>query len=87
MLHRSAEVVIVLRNRGIESYKHAEYGNTIFIHRIIRDDGTTAYKIKGTSGTQAIQYTCVHLHIGDSRSVLYSSCTYIYMWIASKYPF
>lgn len=69
MFHRSAEVVIVLRNRGIESYKPAEYGETIFIHRIIRDDGTTAYKIKGTSGTNIFVFT----------SVLYSSYTYIYM--------
>lgn len=83
MLHRSAEVVIVLRNRGIESYKPTEYGDTIFIHRIIRDDGTTAYKIKGTSGIQAIQYTCVHLHIGDSRSVFYSSYTYIHLHVDS----
>ena len=49
--HRSAEVVITLRNRGIESYKPADYGDTVTVHCTIRDDGTTSYKIKAANGT------------------------------------
>ena len=48
--HRSAEVVLTLRNRGIESYKPADYGDTVTVHRTIRDDGTTSYKIKAANG-------------------------------------
>ena len=55
---RSAEVIITMRNRGIESYKPDEYGDTIIVHRTIRDDGTTAYKIKGADGTSTCKCAC-----------------------------
>lgn len=48
-------MVITLRNRGIDSYKPADYGDRVTVHRTIKDDGTTAYKIKAANGI-AIQY-------------------------------
>ena len=47
---KMAEVVVTLRNRGSESYRPEEYGNSITVVRQIRDDGTGSYKIKGEKG-------------------------------------
>ena len=49
-LRRSAEVVITLRNRGMDSYKPDEYGDSVSVHRTIKNDGITAYKIKAANG-------------------------------------
>ena len=51
---RSAEVIITMRNRGSDSYKPADYGRKVIVHRVIRDDGTTQYKIKGADGNAYI---------------------------------
>ena len=54
---RSAEVIITMRNRGLDSYKSADYGRKVIVHRVIRDDGTTQYKIKGADGN-----ACKYIH-------------------------
>ena len=45
-----AEVTVTLRNRGSESYRPEEYGESITVVRQIKDDGTGNYKIKGHRG-------------------------------------
>ena len=47
---KMAEVTVTLRNRGSESYRPEEYGNSIMVVRQIKDDGTGSYKIKGERG-------------------------------------
>jgi chromosome segregation ATPase len=47
---KMAEVTVTLRNRGSESYRPEEYGDSITIVRQIKDDGTGSYKIKGEKG-------------------------------------
>ena len=39
-----------MRNRGDDSYKMTEYGDTVTVHRTLRDDGTTNYKIMAANG-------------------------------------
>ena len=46
----SAEVIIHLRNRGIEAYRHDMYGDSIVVERQIRADGASHYKIKSVKG-------------------------------------
>ena len=46
----SAEVIIHLRNRGIEAYRHDMYGDSIVVERQIRADGASHYKIKAVRG-------------------------------------
>ena len=48
---------MTLHNRGRESYSPEAYGNKVIVHRIIRDNGTSTYKIKGTDG---MYYTCIY---------------------------
>ena len=55
-------MIVTLRNRGGESYKQDEYGDKVVVHRTIRDDGTTTYKIKGAHGTY-ISYAYTHIHV------------------------
>ena len=47
---KMAEVTVTLRNRGSESYRPEEYGESITVVRQIKDDGTGSYKIKGKKG-------------------------------------
>ena len=51
-----------MRNRGMESYKPDEYGDTIIVHRTIRDDGTTAYKIKAANGMYMCYVACKNVY-------------------------
>ncbi len=46
----NSKVLVHLRNRGHEAYKPEEYGDTIICERVIKEDGTTAYKIKSENG-------------------------------------
>ena len=39
-----------MRNRGLDSFKADDYGDTVTVHRTIKDDGSTAYKIKAADG-------------------------------------
>ena len=47
---KMAEVTVTLRNRGSESYRPEEYGESITVVRQIKDDGTGSYRIKGQKG-------------------------------------
>lgn len=47
---RSSQVLITLRNRGGDAYRHDVYGDSILVERIISSDGTGSYKIKNSSG-------------------------------------
>lgn len=66
-----AEVIIHLRNRGQDAYRHDVYGDTIVVERHIRSDGTGTYKLKsgGNSGTvvstkkDELQHMLDHLNI------------------------
>ncbi len=51
---RYSKVVVHLRNRGHEAFKPELYGDTIICERVIRDDGTTAYKVKSEDGEKTI---------------------------------
>ncbi len=46
----NSKVLVHLRNRGHEAYKPEEYGDTIICERVIKEDGTTAYKMKSEKG-------------------------------------
>jgi recombinational DNA repair ATPase RecF len=48
---KSAEVILTMRNRGLDSYKPDEYGDSMTVHRTIKTDGTTSYKIKAANGS------------------------------------
>lgn len=39
-----------MRNRGLDSYKADDYGDSVTVHRTIKDDGSTSYKIKAAGG-------------------------------------
>ena len=41
-----------MRNRGLDSYKPDDYGDSVTVHRTIKTDGTTSYKIKATNGVR-----------------------------------
>ena len=51
---RHSEVIVHLRNRGHDAYRHDVYGDTIVVERHIRSDGTGTYKLKSgsTSGNR-----------------------------------
>jgi hypothetical protein len=46
-----ALIVIKLRNRGTEAYKHSEYGDSIVVERRIGREGGNSYKLKDHTGT------------------------------------
>ncbi len=46
----SAEVSVVLRNRGVEAYLPDKYGDKICVVRTLKVDGTGSYELKGESG-------------------------------------
>lgn len=45
---RTAEIVIKLRNRGEDAYKHDIYGDSIIIERKLSQDGSGSYKLKSS---------------------------------------
>ena len=45
-----AEVVISLRNSGVEAFKPDKYGKRFTVVRCIKQDGTGSYEIKGANG-------------------------------------
>ncbi|XP_070194388.1 structural maintenance of chromosomes protein 6-like isoform X1 [Littorina saxatilis] len=47
---QTAEVEIHLRNRGLDAYKHDQYGDKIIIHRKISADGGARYSLKSERG-------------------------------------
>ncbi|KAK3091708.1 hypothetical protein FSP39_022054 [Pinctada imbricata] len=47
---QTAEVEIVLRNRGPDAFKHSEYGDAIIVNRKFTADGGSHYKIKSKTG-------------------------------------
>lgn len=47
-LYRTAEIVIKLRNRGPDAYKHDIYGDSIIIERKLSQDGSGSYKLKSS---------------------------------------
>eukprot|EP00731_Ephydatia_muelleri_P016543 Em0009g967a len=69
-----SEVIVHLRNRGHDAYRHDVYGDTIVVERHIRSDGTGTYKLKsgstsGNRGTivstkkEELQHILDHLNI------------------------
>lgn len=55
---KMAEVTVTLRNRGSESYRPEEYGESITVVRQIKDDGTGSYRIKGHKGKK-VGFLCL----------------------------
>ncbi|OWF41408.1 Structural maintenance of chromosomes protein 6 [Mizuhopecten yessoensis] len=47
---QTAEVMIKLRNRGPDAYKHEEYGNSIIVERKFARDGGSHYRLKSEDG-------------------------------------
>lgn len=43
-------MIITMRNRGLDSFKLEEYGQQLVVHRTLKDDGGTAYKLKAANG-------------------------------------
>ena len=48
---RHSEVIVHLRNRGHDAYRHEVFGDTIVVERHIRSDGTGTYKLKSGSSS------------------------------------
>ena len=48
--YRTADVEIKLRNRGLDAFKHDEYGDAIIVHRKFNNDGSSQYKLKSKDG-------------------------------------
>ena len=47
---RSGDVEIKLRNRGVDAFKHDEYGDSIIVQRKFSNDGGSSYKLKAKNG-------------------------------------
>ncbi|XP_076340911.1 structural maintenance of chromosomes protein 6-like [Tachypleus tridentatus] len=65
----SAEIVVKLRNRGVDSHRPEEYGSTITIERRITSDGTSTYKMKGLSGNLVSSKREELVHILDQFNI------------------
>ncbi len=79
LLPSSAEVCVVLRNRGREAYLPEKYGSKISIVRTLKVDGTGSYKLQGVSGVVPSKNKC-YMYIGLSMGNTHWSrlqCIYI----------
>ena len=47
---RTADVEIKLRNRGVDAFKHSDYGDSIIVQRKFNNDGSSQYKLKSKDG-------------------------------------
>ena len=48
---RTGDVEIKLRNRGVDAFKHDEYGDSIIVQRKFSGDGGSQYRLKSKDGT------------------------------------
>ncbi len=76
-----AEIILTLKNKGAEAYKHDVYGDKIIIERKIGADGGGSWKIKsGRDGKskstkrEELDAICDHLDIQASVSVPSEIC-------------
>ncbi|XP_022257401.1 structural maintenance of chromosomes protein 6-like [Limulus polyphemus] len=65
----SAEIIVKLRNRGVDAHKPEEYGSTITIERRITSDGTSTYKMKGELGNLVSSKREELVHILDQFNI------------------
>ncbi|GAA96111.1 hypothetical protein E5Q_02772 [Mixia osmundae IAM 14324] len=50
----SARIIVRIKNRGSEAYEPERFGNSIFVERSLRADGSGGYKLRGTLSTKIL---------------------------------
>lgn len=87
-----AEIRLKIRNRGVDSFKHSEYGDYIWVIRKISKEGGGSYMIKNEHGhivskkKEELAQLCDHMAIQPDNPVLILSQDAAKEFLASSSP-